>query len=117
MTIYTYWANKNEQEDGTSAIIVQSGEIAIGESGDFTASEFAFLSQHFVLTPGVVTWTRKDFPWTRIDHGFLSPSGGGETPSFALPLDGGNATTSYTNMVDGGNASSTYTLILDGGTA
>lgn len=72
MTVYTFWGNKNESADGTSAVIVQSGEIAIGESGDLTASEFAYLSQNHILIPGALTWTRKDFPWTRIDHGYVS---------------------------------------------
>lgn len=61
--IYTYWGNKNEQDDGTSVLKIASGEIPIGQAGDFTDAEYLFLSQLFVLKAGDIFWPRDDFSW------------------------------------------------------
>lgn len=111
MTVYTYWGNLNEKTDGTSVLKIASGFVDVGQSGDFTPQEYAYLSQKYLLRSGAIPWLRHDFPWQREDVFGQVLGGGGGSPT--VP----GAPTSVTATGGDSSASLTWTAPSNGGAA
>lgn len=122
MTVYAYWGNKHEQLDGTSALIVESGEVMIGYSGDFTDEEFEELSDRYILVQGTVDpdhpIRRLFFPWVREDtiSGAVIGGESGGPPTNVTPPDITPSSPSNTSApVLSGSAQQSATLFTTNG--
>lgn len=95
MAKYTYFGNRQESTNGASVIIVESGVIKIGESGELTDEEYEFFSPILDIRPGAVEWERETvFPWQKSDYSFVLIDCGSALSTDTVVLDGSDSSTS-----------------------
>jgi hypothetical protein len=118
MTVYTFWGNVDEHTDGTSVLFLRSGPLPIGESADFTDSEYSFFINRHILIPGSVPWSRTDFPWPTgtgvVNYGTSGggSGGGGGGPTYTWKTPGVSTASALSST---GNARNDATLVRDTG--